>query len=687
MSDFRIPPDHVVHDEPIAMAATPYSLPPDLMNPIWEKFDGRGITIINLDTGWVKHPDLPVPTEVRNFTGGSASDVTDRNGHGTHTIGTHSGRNGIGVAPGSDIKVGKVLGTDGGGSNTNAGLDWAASIEGDIVSCSWGATGPTDPATRQSCQRVIDSGKILLFSAGNSGSGRDTVISPANSGLPHAIAATDENDNLGSFSSTGPEVDLAGPGVKIISANYRGGRTSMSGTSMSCPFVAGAVALMKQMLLMMGYAHIGHKEILNFLMSEPFLKDAGPVGRDNQTGHGIVTFRNMMNWIVANATKMICLFVMLSLAGTASAQSVMTALAQREAPAIVTTEAVRAFAADSKAVTVEPAGDKTVVFVTDDVAIENGVLLSVETAFKNSRIKLIRSEFEELDLPRLQNGKYVLIDKPGKYGVRVGLWDDQLGFDWLTLPVVIGGTPTDPTDPPNPDVPELDFVTLKALARSEAEKIGDAATAHKLAAAFNGLDFSGKPLPQAINMVQAARGDVLLMRPKPQKPWNGWLVSIDTAMLAAQITTVEQYAAAIKAIASGLQSVSQSVVVAPLEASVFKEPTPARLPVVRRALSQWTDPDVGMWDRNSLTLHLKGDLESSQHRGLVPAAQLVGRTLRELLDIHDNLHEGFSWNGQAQRSRSVEVVRPVRLQWTFRQNDCPNGVCPAPAVRRRLLRR
>lgn len=90
------------------------------------------------------------------------------------------------------------------------------------------------------------------------------------------------------------------------------------------------------------------------------------------------------------------------------------------------------------------------------------------------------------------------------------------------------------------------------------------------------------------------------------------------------------------------------------------------LPVVHRSGRNWTDPDVGRWSESTLRRHLLGELESPEHRGQVPPGQLVGRSLKELIAIHANLHEGWSWDGQPKQKPKQVPRRPVP---SF--DDCP----------------
>jgi len=135
---------------------------------------------------------------------------------------------------------------------------------------------------------------------------------------------------------------------------------------------------------------------------------------------------------------------------------------------------------------------------------------------------------------------------------------------------------------------------------------------------------------------------------------------------------------------TGTTLTSSPVVVQIREGATALLPPVAHSQVVRRASSSWVDQSVGSWNTAKLSAHLRGELASPQHRGQVPAGQLDGRSLNELKAIHDNIHEGYAWNGGVTQSRVV-TVQPKRVS----SGNCPGGVCPAPTrfTPRRLFRR
>ena len=189
------------------------------------------------------------------------SDPMDDNNHGTHVSGTIGavGNNSVGVTGVNwnvSIMACKFLGSSGSGSTSGA-IDCFAYIDTmydaghtSIVASnnSWGGGGVS-----QALKDAIDSnrerGILTIFAAGNSGTDNDLNPSyPSNYFLPNiiAVAATDRNDRIASFSQFGStSVHIGAPGVAILSTTLNDTYQSFNGTSMATPQVAGVAALMR----------------------------------------------------------------------------------------------------------------------------------------------------------------------------------------------------------------------------------------------------------------------------------------------------------------------------------------------------------------------------------------------------------------------------------------------------------
>ncbi|MFD9048446.1 S8 family peptidase [Streptomyces zaomyceticus] len=233
-------------------------------------YDGKGVKVAVLDTGIdVNHPDFAGLIDgTASFVPGEA--VTDVNGHGSHVAGTivgsgaASGGDNKGVAPGADLFVGKVLGgAEGHGQDSwvMAGMQWAAESGADVVNMSLGDSYPTDGSDPMS--QTVDAlsaqyGTLFVTAAGNSGP--ESISAPGAAASALTVAATDKQDRLASFSSTGPlaysggmKPDIAAPGVDITAARSQemtgggeGPYRTISGTSMATPHVVGAAAILAQ---------------------------------------------------------------------------------------------------------------------------------------------------------------------------------------------------------------------------------------------------------------------------------------------------------------------------------------------------------------------------------------------------------------------------------------------------------
>ena len=212
----------------------------------WVDSTGSAVKVAILDTGIdIGHPDLSV-----NIDGGTniinpRKSYKDDNGHGTHVAGIVAAVDNeigvIGVAKEAKLYGVKVLDRKGRGwlSDVVAGLEWCVDNHMQVVNMSLGT--PYDIETfADAVYAVYQAGIVQVAAAGNESS---YVNYPAAYLETIAVSATDNQDNVTSWSNYGAEIDLAAPGVEINST-YKGSEYAvLDGTSMAAPHVTGTVAL------------------------------------------------------------------------------------------------------------------------------------------------------------------------------------------------------------------------------------------------------------------------------------------------------------------------------------------------------------------------------------------------------------------------------------------------------------
>jgi len=248
---------------------------------------GAGVKVAIIDSGIdYTHPDLD-----DNYVGGydfvnSDNDPMDDAGHGTHVAGTvaaeDDGAGVVGVAPEAELYALKVLGADGSGdySDVIAALQWVVDNGIQVTNNSYGSSGDPGETVKTAFDNAEAAGVLNVCAAGNSGNppGRgDNVIYPARYASCIAVAATNQDDKRTRFSSTGPDVELAAPGVDILSTYIGGGYATGDGTSMAAPHVAGTAALA---------IAAGITDVRGALVSTA--DDLGDSGWDTKYGYGLV---------------------------------------------------------------------------------------------------------------------------------------------------------------------------------------------------------------------------------------------------------------------------------------------------------------------------------------------------------------------------------------------------------------
>lgn len=225
---------------------------------------GEGADVAVLDTGIdADHPCLPNVGSGEAFVECSGTDCRypwdDDNGHGTNVAGVIGASRSCdcttGVAPGATLHAVKVLDGSGMGSFSDiaAGIEHVADQGWDVANISLGGSSGSR-ALKDACRYAYDRGVLLVGAAGGSGPCSGSCVGyPAAYSEVVAVSATDENDDLASFSSTGPEIELAAPGTNLPTTDSGGDCVTLSGTSFAAAHVSGVGAL----LTAEGYTNTG----------------------------------------------------------------------------------------------------------------------------------------------------------------------------------------------------------------------------------------------------------------------------------------------------------------------------------------------------------------------------------------------------------------------------------------------
>ena len=256
----------------------------------WRKTAGRQIRIAVVDTGCGPHPDLRIwgGASVVSYT----ESYSDDHYHGTHVAGIIAAIDNefgvVGVAPRVRLYAVKVLNGFGSGfvSDVIEGLQWCVRNKMNAINMSIG-TYMNYQTMKLTVEAVNRAGIVQVAAAGNSGG--EQVIYPAAYPPCLAISATNKDNEIAYFSSTGPEVDFSAPGQYVFSTIRRNripGYGILSGTSMATPHVTGTAALIITMPDPNGDGVWSPAEVRERLKKTA--TDLGDKGKDNLFGYGLV---------------------------------------------------------------------------------------------------------------------------------------------------------------------------------------------------------------------------------------------------------------------------------------------------------------------------------------------------------------------------------------------------------------
>lgn len=262
---------------------------------MWDEgYTGTGVKVAVIDSGIFAHSELTIAGGVSTVD--YTTSYNDDNGHGTHVAGIIAAKSGngglVGVAPGVQLYAVKSMDQDGEGTLLDVleGIEWSIQNGMDIINVSLG-TDTDSSLLKEMIDNAYNAGIVVVGSAGNSQEGvpvsTNTVNYPAKYDSVIAVAAVDNVNQRGVFSSVGEEVELAAPGVDVISTYVKsdgtGGYGKASGTSQAAPHVSGMIALLMQKNPTMSNVQL-REEIKKYAV------DLGAPGRDTEFGFGSLTF-------------------------------------------------------------------------------------------------------------------------------------------------------------------------------------------------------------------------------------------------------------------------------------------------------------------------------------------------------------------------------------------------------------
>jgi serine protease len=289
----EVDPIRTLQATPSLMAeSTPYGITMVQADQVSDALTAnRKVCII--DTGYdLGHEDLPSNGVTGDDNNGAGSDTGDwfdpGHPHGTHVAGTIAGLGGngkgvVGVNPSGNLglHIVKVFNNSGSwayGSDLVVAVNQCVNAGSNVISMSLGGSA-SSTTERNAFVSALNNNVLSIAAAGNGGN--SSLSYPASYDEVMSVAAVDSNGNRASFSQYNSQVEIAAPGVGVLSTVLNNSYASYDGTSMATPHVSGVAALVWS-----HYTQCSASQIRNALNATA--EDRGSAGRDNQYGWGIV---------------------------------------------------------------------------------------------------------------------------------------------------------------------------------------------------------------------------------------------------------------------------------------------------------------------------------------------------------------------------------------------------------------
>ncbi|MDP4693873.1 MAG: S8 family serine peptidase, partial [Opitutales bacterium] len=244
--------------------------------------DGSGVIVGILDSGIQAHAQFDDVYIVHIDLAGGGVDGAGA-AHGTSVASIITGSEGI--APAAELFVVRVLNDEGMGNSYHLaeGIVQATDMGVKIINMSL-AVYQDSALLRQAVSYATQKGVILVAAAGNDG--YDRMPYPAAYADVIAVTAIDANGRHAVFPNQSSEIDIAAPGVAVLTAKEDLGTTLFTGTSTAAPFVSGTLAAM-----LSADSDRTPKQTVELL--KRYLNDAGAVGEDPAYGDGVIDWNRL----------------------------------------------------------------------------------------------------------------------------------------------------------------------------------------------------------------------------------------------------------------------------------------------------------------------------------------------------------------------------------------------------------